>query len=111
MSEFREKARIQKITFPQTGKMDTSNSAKTRKRPFRDINKTPTHSQEDLEGDTASEQSMVEEDNSEELAAWEEAIRDEARQWIAASGRALFSLECQRFLVNERKRKEQLSKR
>lgn len=49
--------------------------------------------------------------DSEEFKAWEEAIRDEARTWLANAGRAMFALECQRFLVNERKRQESMPKR
>jgi len=66
----------------------------------------------EMETDSASGD-MVEssDEDSAEYHAWEEAIRDEARSWLANAGRAMFSLECQRFLVNERKRQEQSGKR
>lgn len=43
--------------------------------------------------------------------AFEEFARDECKMWLANTGRALFALECQRFLVNERKRKDIAAKR
>lgn len=60
--------------------------------------------QKNMESESSSEGNMEEEYS--EADAFEEYVRDEARTWLANAGRAMFALECQRFLVNERKRKD-----
>lgn len=79
----------------------------SRSRVLRDISKQEQFNAKSEDSDTLS----MDEEGLSEDELMESCIRSEIQDWLSKHGKALFALECTKFLANERKRETAKNKR